>query len=513
VEITSHGQRIKLFDSKEGLTELKTFLKQKGIRYSSENELRITKRLTLLATQFNLDNYSELNSLLRNEPKAFEDLLKWLERGRIYDEEKQSYTPLIRRIMTTKPSADSLIEETMDNELQKEIPQRKEKEHKKWDSKQLESHKGVEELLDFLNKQDIKIDKVNEPRVIKRLELIASRLGFKDFTQLHSLLKSDADTLIDVLDWLERGKIYDEESRSFSPLVQSVTGREKPKRRRKTQLQTVLARELISVFPDPVDNENLFSIYDFLTESGINFKAYKEKYFIRRLHRRMMRVDTPTYQGYLKYLEKNPDELDKLIDSLSINFTRFFRDKDVFSKLEQEIYPQIFKEDSSSIKIWSAGCAIGSEPYSIAIQVLESGLNLERIHLLATDISQDLLNRARLGLYPKDLLQEMTSIQIKSFFTSLDEDLFQLNPVVRNLVKFQVHDLRTPPPFKNIDVIFCRNVLIYFSRPQAEDLFKNFHEVLKHNGFLVIGKTEVIPMQVKGLFKIVDTRTRIYQRQ
>ncbi|MFX0151178.1 MAG: CheR family methyltransferase [Candidatus Hodarchaeota archaeon] len=510
--ITSHGQRIKLFDSKEGLTELKTFLKQKGIRYSSENELRITKRLTLLATQFDLDSYSELNSLLRNEPKAFEDLLKWLERGRTYNEEKQSFTPLIRRIKTEHTS-DTLSEDSIDKEDQKAIPKQKGKEHVKKHAKQLESHEGIEELVDFLNKQHIKIDKVNEPRVTKRLELIASRLGFNDFTQLLSLLKSDPDTLVDVLDWLERGKIYDEESRSFTPLVQSVKGREKPKRRKKTQIQTVLAKELISVFPEPVDTENLLSIYDFLTDSGINFKAYKEKYFIRRLHRRMMRVDTQTYRGYIEYLEKYPDELDKLIDSLSINFTRFFRDKDVFLKLEQEIYPQIFKEDSNSIKIWSAGCAIGSEPYSIAIQVLESGLNLERIHLLATDISQDLLNRARIGLYPKDLLQEMTSIQIKSFFTSLDEDLFQINPMVRNLVKFKIHDLRTPPPFKNVDLIFCRNVLIYFSRPQAEILFKNFYEALKHKGFLVIGKTEVIPIRIKGLFKIVNSGTRIFQRQ
>ncbi|MFX0209874.1 MAG: CheR family methyltransferase, partial [Candidatus Hodarchaeota archaeon] len=379
MDITSHGQRIKFFDSKEGLIELKTFLKQKGIRYSSENELRITKRLTLLANQLDLDSYSKLHSLLLNEPKAFEDLLKWLERGRTYNEEKQSYTPLIRRIKSIEHTSETLREEdTIDREYQKAIPKQKEKEYAKKHSKQLESHEGIEELIDFLNKQHIRIDKVNEPRVTKRLEVIASRSGFNDFTQLLSLLNSDTDSLIDVIAWLERGKIFDEESRSFIPLVQSVKGREKLKRRKRTQYQTAIAKELISVLPDPDDNENLLSIYDFLTDNGINFKAYKEKYFIRRLHRRMMRVDTPTYWGYLKHLKKNPDELDKLIDSLSINFTRFFRDKDVFTKLEQVIYPKIFKEDSSSIKIWSAGCAIGSEPYSIAIQVLESGLNLER---------------------------------------------------------------------------------------------------------------------------------------
>ncbi|MFX0184063.1 MAG: CheR family methyltransferase [Candidatus Hodarchaeota archaeon] len=469
--------------------------------------------MTLLATQFELDSYSELLSLLRNEPKAFEDLLNWLERGRTYNEEKQSYAPLIRRIKTIKYTSDSLKEEPIEKKYQKATPKQKKKEHIIKQASQIESHDGIEELIDFLKDKHIRITNGNESRVTKRLELIASKLGYKDFTQLHSFLKIDTDTLIDVLDWLERGKIYDEKSRSIIPLVQRVDDREKLKREKRIRLQTPLAKELISVFPDPIDTENLLSIFDFLTDNEINYKAYKEKYFIRRLHRRMMRADTPTYHEYRKYLDTNPDELDKLVDSLSINFTRFFRDKDVFTKLEEEIYPQVFKEDSSSIKIWSAGCAIGSEPYSIAIQALESGLNLERIHLLATDISEDLLNRARMGLYPKDLLQEMTSIQIKSFFKSLDEDLYQINPVVRNLVTFKIHDLRTPPPFKNLDLIFCRNVLIYFSRPQAENLFKNFYEVLKHNGFLVIGKSEVIPMRVKNLFKIVDTRTRIFQRK
>jgi chemotaxis methyl-accepting protein methylase len=290
---------------------------------------------------------------------------------------------------------------------------------------------------------------------------------------------------------------------------------EKPKEQIKRKKLKPLNLEFVSGMKLPDDQKNLVLIYDFLSEKGINYQAYKPNHFLRRLHARMKRVGTETYKEYHKLLETIPKEFNLLIENYSINVTRFFRDKELFIALEKKIIPKILGNKNKSVRIWSAGCAIGPEPYSIAILMNgKLGQNfINKVFLLATDINQGLLLQARKGIYTSKSLEEVDSSIMMKYFKTLDSDLFQISPYIRNSVTFQQHDLRTPPPAKNFDIIMCRNVLIYFSREQSQYFFQQFHSALKSRGYLVLGKCEVLPQFIKDKFEVIDSRNRIYRRK
>ncbi len=138
-------------------------------------------------------------------------------------------------------------------------------------------------------------------------------------------------------------------------------------------------------------------------------------------------------------------------------------------------------------------------------------VSLDRLHILATDLRQEFLEQAQAGVYSYHLLEEINPEKFQKYFKPITQELFQLSKNIRNKVIFKKHDLRKSPPSRNFDLILCRNVLIYFSRSQAEALFHRFHSVLKPNGYLVLGKCELIPIPVRHLFRVVDSKTRIYQ--
>ena len=144
---------------------------------------------------------------------------------------------------------------------------------------------------------------------------------------------------------------------------------------------------------------------------------------------------------------------------------------------------------------------------------MERKITTNKVHLLATDINQSLLLQAKRGIYTKQSLEEMDSSRIMKYFKPLDSDLYQISANMRNSVTFQQHDLRTPAPAKNFDLITCRNVLIYFSRAQSQYFFKQFYSALKSRGYLVLGKCEVLPQVMKDKFEIIDSRNRIYRRK
>ena len=254
---------------------------------------------------------------------------------------------------------------------------------------------------------------------------------------------------------------------------------------------------------------------NFLSMKNTNFQAYKENYFLRRLQIRMRKVNTQSYREYRKYLETNPKELDLLVDCLSVNVTRFFRDKELFTRLEHDILPNLLVNKSKMVQIWSAGCAVGPEPYSIAIVIMKLSRNslFNNVNILATDISQDFLNQAKEGRYTKDYLCEMDPSQIQTYFKPVNQELFEFSSQIRSVVEFKRHDLRATPPARDFDLIMCRNVLIYFSKPQSISLFQRFHSVLNSHGYLVLGKCELLPPVVRDKFEIIDVHNRIYQRK
>ncbi|MHA2113698.1 MAG: CheR family methyltransferase [Candidatus Hodarchaeales archaeon] len=372
----------------------------------------------------------------------------------------------------------------------------------------LESDEGLDELMEFLHLKRVEFTLQSEKRIISRLRYKARKLGLLSFSELLVRLKSDPKVNEDVVNWLEKGRSFNEEDHSFSPLITRKTSlkefvntsMEKPKEQRKRKKLKPLNLEFVSGMKLPDDQKNL---------------VYKPNHFLRRLHARMKRVETETYKEYHKLLETNHKEFSLLMENYSINVTRFFRDKELFIALEKTVIPKILKNKNKSVRIWSAGCAIGPEPYSMAI-LMNGKLgqdSINKVFLLATDINQGLLLQAKKGIYTSKSLEEVDSSRMMKYFKTLDSDLFQISAYIRNSVTFQQHDLRTPPPAKNFDIIMCRNVLIYFSRVQSKYFFQQFHSALKSRGYLVLGKCEVLPQFIKDKFEIIDSRNRIYRKK
>ncbi|MFW9854869.1 MAG: CheR family methyltransferase [Candidatus Thorarchaeota archaeon] len=322
--------------------------------------------------------------------------------------------------------------------------------------------------------------------------------------------------------WLEKGRTYHEADQSFAPLlkrrkslkeyVESSQRKSKKKQKKKTKILPNIDVSFVGL--PPPDPKNLSLIVDFLLLKKVNYGAYKPNYFLRRLQARMKRVNADTYQEYHTMLRTDSRELELLLDSFSINVTHFFRDKELFAQLEREIIPRIFSDKRGSIRIWSAGCAIGPEPYSIAILIdsIEQKKRIGKVFLLATDVNIDLLNQAKEGVFDKELLKETDPLKIAKYFTPVSANLFCLDSQIRKMVTFQQHDLRSPPPARNLDLILCRNVIIYFSRPQGEKLFRRFYSALKPNGYLILGKCEILPQSIRNKFEIINTQNRIYRR-
>ncbi len=385
----------------------------------------------------------------------------------------------------------------------------------------LESDRGKREIIEFLREKKFEFTSKDEKRILLRLRSQTRRMGLKSYSELLSSLKTDPKLFESVLQWLEKGRAIHEEDKTFIPLIRrkktlkdfSTAPSTAKKKKRKPLV--VLPPEFESSLNTPTDEKNLTLIYDLLSSRDINYQAYKQNHFLRRLHARMKRVNKNTYKGYYNLLLNSSTEFKLLMDNFSINVTRFFRDHELFMVLGKEIFPRII-DRKNTFRVWSAGCAIGPEPYSIAILLdeLRSRTTFLKPYILATDINQGLLQQAIKGIYSDKSLEELDNSKITKYFSPIsDSDLYQLSSRIRNMVTFKQHDLRTSPPGRDFDIILCRNVLIYFSRPQSEIFFKQFYSALKPDGYLVLGRCEVLPQSIKHKFEIIDTRNRIYKKK
>lgn len=388
---------------------------------------------------------------------------------------------------------------------------------------QLESDKGLDNLLIYL-KKEIKMPSFGLNDSKTNLRLLKRKFGFYNYEEMLDELEKNQDlfnNVVQFLNDLQSSTPKELQSSTFS-IKRKMTlkdyintsrkdkkhKRKKKKTRRKIQ---VLDNDFFS-FSVPQDIDNFQLVLSFLSKNNINYEAYKENYFIRRIQTRLRKLGLNSYSEYYNHLRKTPEELKLLVSSFSINVTHFFRDRDLFINLQSKVLPLLL--DSENVSIWSAGCAIGPEPYSIAMLIDRLGVRKEQknIRILATDLSQEFLKQAKLGKYPQDLLKELDQSEIEDFFFKLENNEFQISDEIKQYVTFKTHDLRTPPPANNFDLILCRNVLIYFSRSQSKELFIRFHHALKPNGFLAIGSCELIHPGLKEKFKIVDSQNRIYQR-
>ena len=267
------------------------------------------------------------------------------------------------------------------------------------------------------------------------------------------------------------------------------------------------------------DFEYVPKIKKLLKSKGLD-DSYSQDTFLLHLQSRMRSKKCSTYHEYLSLLKEDAREFSFLKKDLSINVTSFFRDLEVF-ELFRVMFGIYIKEiikrgNTSRLRIWSAGCANGSEPYSISIillQVLQHNLSHYNVKIYATDINEDMLSIARTGKYPSSVYNALPENNSKKFFIKTSSSQYRIIKKVKEYVKFDILDLLTDsPPFKDLDVIFCRYVLMYFQASMRNALIKKFYDLLKPGGFLVLGRTDPIPLSLQGLYNPISIKKGIYQK-
>jgi two-component system CheB/CheR fusion protein len=229
---------------------------------------------------------------------------------------------------------------------------------------------------------------------------------------------------------------------------------------------------------------------------GVDFSAYKESTINRRLSRRMVVNQIDKLVDYVKLLRSSRTEMDALFNDLLIGVTSFFREPEAFEILKNDVFPAILKDKNSkaTVRVWAPGCSTGEEVYSIAICLSEylemNGINMS-VQIFGTDISERNIEKARAGVYSETIADNVSEARLKRFFSVVNHH-YQINKSIRDMCIFAKQDLTRDPPFSNLDIVSCRNVLIYFKPSIQRRIIPLFHYALKEKGFLLLGKSESI---------------------
>ncbi|TWT68919.1 CheR family methyltransferase [Crateriforma conspicua] len=272
-------------------------------------------------------------------------------------------------------------------------------------------------------------------------------------------------------------------------------------------LSAVVARDIRQVIDDLCEVLRKQTDHD--------FRHYKQSTVMRRIARRMQVRKVANAEAYLDLVQSDRDETDHLFRELLVNVTSFFRDPDAFDVLRDEVSPALVESlNDNTLRVWVPGCASGQEAYSIAIVLAEHRrlhqLDFE-IQIFATDIDRKSLALARQGHYPLSIASEVPGPLLQRYFTK-KSDHYEVNKLLRDLCVFTYHDLIADPPFSRIDLISCRNVLIYFGPHLQQKVIPLFHFALRPKGFLLLGTSESLGNH-QDLFRVVDQRQRISQRR
>ena len=267
---------------------------------------------------------------------------------------------------------------------------------------------------------------------------------------------------------------------------------------------------------------DLNALFGLLREStGVDFTNYKHTTLHRRIRRRMAVHKVEKLKDYLRFIGRKPEELDELYRDLLIHVTGFFREPEAFVALRKHVYPKLFegRKPDNPIRVWVAGCSTGEEAYSIAITLLEymwvHSRNISQaataIQIFATDISDTALERARTGLYTEAAVAEISAERLKRFFVRLDGG-FQINKSIRDMCIFAKQNLVKDPPFSNLDLVSCRNLLIYLGPVLQRRVIPSLHYALKPAGYLMLGASENLG-GFTDHFGLVDKKDKIYQKR
>ena len=246
----------------------------------------------------------------------------------------------------------------------------------------------------------------------------------------------------------------------------------------------------------------------FHKKTGLDLERYKDKQMERRILQLMSKEKKQDYKEFYDFITTSPPAMDRFMDYLTINTSEFFRDEQVYNRLQTEIFTKVLQKEKGSVKIWSAGCSIGAEPYTIAIAM--DKLNaLNRVKIFATDIDEGALRIAQKGTYNVKQLGKTGNDIITKYFQQQGTE-YSVVPGIKRVVTFKRHNMLTDPPLNQCHMIFCRNVFIYFKQDTQDFLLQGFANGLNPGGYLVIGSAEYISNPAR--FGLQKAYTTIYQK-
>jgi chemotaxis methyl-accepting protein methylase len=255
-------------------------------------------------------------------------------------------------------------------------------------------------------------------------------------------------------------------------------------------------------------------------EGGYDFRDYRRGTVIRRLENRLHATEIRTYQDYIQFLDTHPEEYEKFAESLTIKVSGFFRNSYAFQEVARLVLPDLVSEKrkrrDQSLRVWSTACSRGEEPHSIAILIAEffghqrQGFN---VSIYATDISRQALKEAKAGIYcPKDV-EGLSGAILENYFYPTD-GRYEVRGDIKQMVHFSYFDLTSiaRPPFMNLDLIFCCNVLIYLQKQLQERVLDMLYNSLHSHGYLILGEVETPPNSLHKKLGCLDRKARIYKK-
>lgn len=270
----------------------------------------------------------------------------------------------------------------------------------------------------------------------------------------------------------------------------------------------------------PLEVSGAESLRDILTlvrlRTGHDFSNYKRPTLLRRIARSLQAHGLEDIPAYLDLLREKPGEVQFLVKNLLINVTNFFRDKEAFESLEKKVIPRLFenKTGKDNVRVWSVGCASGEEAYSLAILLSEYAEGLTdppKLQVFGTDVDEDAIFEARANRYPETIEADVSPERLKRFFV-VEGGRYRLTKALREMVLLAPHSILRDPPFSRLDMVVCRNLLIYLNRETQDKVLQIFHFALNHGGHLFLGSAESAESQA-AIFAAVDKKQRIYLRR
>ncbi len=265
---------------------------------------------------------------------------------------------------------------------------------------------------------------------------------------------------------------------------------------------------------DEDDNQLSKIIMILRDEKGIDFSGYKSNTIIRRLEKRISINRFQTIEEYVEFLVNNKKEINILFKELLIGVTKFFRDESAFNELKENVLPNLFKDNKSKkpVRVWTIACSTGEEAYSLAIllkeYMAENNINRE-VKIFSTDIDTDSIEFASTGLYPESIISDISTERLSRFFNRKEEG-YQVKESIRSMVVFAQHNILRDPPFSKIDLLSCRNMLIYLNSDIQQKVLSMFYVAINPEGYLFLGSSESVGELSEG-FKPLNTKWKIYK--